>query len=60
MLSLRDTTNADYMLYAVGSGFFGSTNAERVLAAGEFAKVAERPGLVLLKRKGPLTTPPGQ
>jgi uncharacterized membrane protein len=60
MLSLRDTTNADYMLYGVGSGFFGSTNAERVLAAGEFEKVAERPGLVLLKRKSPLSAPSGR
>ena len=51
MLSLRDTSNADYMLYGVGSGFFGSTNGDRALASGEFVKVAERPGLVLLRRK---------
>jgi uncharacterized membrane protein len=53
MLSLRDTTDADYLLYATGSGYFGSDRAERALAAGEFTKLAERPGLVLLKRNEP-------
>jgi len=52
MLSLRDTTDADYLLYAEGSGFFGSDRAERALREGKFVVVAERPGLVLLKRKG--------
>jgi hypothetical protein len=51
MLSLRDTTSADYLLYGVGSGGFGGDNGERVLAAGEFELVAERPGLKLLRRR---------
>jgi uncharacterized membrane protein len=49
MRSLRDTTDADYILYGVGS--IGSANGDRVLAAGQFEKIAERPGLLLLKRK---------
>ncbi len=49
MRGLRDTTDADYVLYAGGAG--GASNAERALAAGEFEKIAERPGLTLLKRK---------
>ncbi len=53
MRSLRDTTDADYILYGIGSGGAGASNAERVLAAGEFEKIAERPGLALLKRKPP-------
>ena len=57
MRSLRDTTDADYILYSVGSGFYGSTNGDRVLAAGEFDKIAERPELVLLKRKPPAPPP---
>jgi uncharacterized membrane protein len=57
MLSLRDTADADYLLYAPGSGFFGSTNADRALAKGDFEKIAERPGLVLLRKKG--LQPPG-
>jgi hypothetical protein len=51
MLTLRDTADADYLLYAVGSGWFGSDRAEKALREGKFEKVAERPGLVLLKRK---------
>jgi hypothetical protein len=51
MLSLRDTTNAAYLLYGVGSGGLGGDNGERVLAAGEFELVAERPGLGLVKRR---------
>ena len=49
MRGLRDTADADYLLYA--SGAVGASNAERALAAGEFEKIAERPGLALLKRK---------
>jgi uncharacterized membrane protein len=52
MVSLRDTADADYLLYGTGSGFFGSTNADRALASGAFEKIAERPGLVLLRKKG--------
>jgi uncharacterized membrane protein len=51
MKGLRDTWDADYILYAVGSGYGGGTNAERALASGSFEKVAERPGVALLKRK---------
>jgi uncharacterized membrane protein len=55
MRSLRDTTDADYLLYGVGGGW-GSANADRVIASGEFERVAERPGLALARRKN--TTPP--
>jgi hypothetical protein len=57
---LRDTWDADYILYAFASGFGGGTNADHALASGQFDKVAERPGLGLLKRKSapPLLTPP--
>jgi hypothetical protein len=60
MKGLRDTTDADYILYALGSGGGGSTNADRVLATGEFERIAERPGLALLKRRigGPPVLPP--
>lgn len=57
MLSLRDTTNADYLLYGVGSGGFGGDNGERALAAGEFEVLAERPGLKLLKRRAVQANP---
>ena len=49
--TLRDTTDADYLLYGTDSGAAGSSNGEAALARGEFEKVAERPGLKLLKRK---------
>jgi uncharacterized membrane protein len=51
MITLRDSTDAEYFLYGVGSGYFGSTNADRLVAAGEVEKLAERPGLILLRRK---------
>jgi uncharacterized membrane protein len=62
MRSLRDTTDADYILFANGSA--GSANGERVLATREFEKIADRPGLMLLKRKAKAPTqhrapPPG-
>jgi uncharacterized membrane protein len=53
MKGLRDTWDADYILYSTSS--YGS-GAERALASGEFDKIAERPGLALLKRK-PKTAP---
>jgi len=56
MRSLRDTTDADYILYGVGS--IGSNNADRVLAAGQFEKIAERPGLVLLRRRDAMPSDP--
>jgi uncharacterized membrane protein len=59
MLSLKDTSDADYLLYATGSGYLGSTNGDKALWSGQFEKVAERPGLVLLKRKRP-PAPSGQ
>jgi uncharacterized membrane protein len=49
---LRDTFDADYILYPVGD-----PNAQRALSSGQFDKVAERPGLGLIKKKtapGPL------
>jgi uncharacterized membrane protein len=52
MRGLRDGYDADYILYGVHSGFGGGHNAERALASGEYEKIAERPGLALLKRKG--------
>jgi len=62
MKGLRDTTDADYLLYGTSSGYGGSSNAERALATGQFVKIAERPGLALLRRKtaawpGPEATP---
>jgi uncharacterized membrane protein len=57
MRSLRDSTDADYLLYGTMSGSYGATNAERALMLGQFEKMAERPGLVLLRRKG-LAPPP--
>jgi uncharacterized membrane protein len=54
MRGLRDTYDADYILYALGSGYGGSMNADRAMASGQFERVAERPGLALLKRR---TTP---
>ena len=43
---LRDSIDADYILYSLGSG------GDRALVSGDFDKIAERPGgLMLLKRK---------
>jgi hypothetical protein len=53
MRTLRDTTDADYLLYGTDSGYAGATRAEAALAAGEFEVLQARPGLKLLKRKGP-------
>ena len=54
---LRDSIDADYILYSPGSG------GDRALVSGEFEKVADRPGgLQLYRRKGapaPIM-PPGQ
>jgi len=55
---LGDTFDADYLLYSVGSGAAGSANADRALATGEYEKFAERPGLILLRRKPKTATPP--
>jgi uncharacterized membrane protein len=49
MVTLRDTADAEYLLYAPGS--HGSANGERALARGECEKIAERPGLVLCRKK---------
>jgi hypothetical protein len=51
--TLRDTTDADYLLYDTNSGFGGATRANAELASGAFEVVATRPGLTLLKRKRP-------
>lgn len=58
--------DADYILYALGAGFYGSIHADEALARGDYEKIAERPGLALLKRTAkaslrppaPLPTPP--
>jgi hypothetical protein len=50
MVTLRDTADAEYLLYAPGS--HGSANGERALARGECEKIAEKPGLVLCRKKG--------
>jgi uncharacterized membrane protein len=58
--------DADYILYALGSGTYGSNNAEAALAHGDYQRVAVRPGLALLKKvakpettpREPLPTPP--
>ena len=57
MKGLRDTWDADYILYSLSSGYGGSSNADRALASGEFERIAERPGLALLKRRS--KTAPG-
>jgi uncharacterized membrane protein len=57
ILSLRDTSEADYLLYGTSTGFFGSDRADRVIGEGRFAVVAERPGLALAHRT-PFVTPP--
>src|SRR5207302_8572459 len=58
MRGLRDTIDADYILYSIGSGYYGGTNGERALASGQFEKLAERPGLVLLRRTTAAPAPP--
>jgi hypothetical protein len=57
MRTLRDTTDADYLLYGTSSGYGGATRAEAALASGEFELIAERPGVKLLKRKRLPATP---
>ena len=42
--------DSDYILYGLGSGAYGSNNAEAALARGDYEKIAERPGLALLKK----------
>jgi uncharacterized membrane protein len=59
MRGLRDTYEADYILYALGSGYGGSTNADRALASGQFQKIADRPGLALLQRRTSVAAPAG-
>jgi len=49
MRALRDTIDADYFLY--GTGSIGSENGERLLSSGQADRIAERPGLKLLRRK---------
>jgi hypothetical protein len=51
VFTLRDGLfDAEYLLYEVGSGFYGSDRAEAAKGRGEYIEVARRPGLVLLKR----------
>ena len=65
--SLRDTTDADYLLYDTGSGYYGSDRANTALRDGSFVKLAERPHLALLRRvpkpepgRDPQAEPDGQ
>ena len=55
---LRDSIDSDYIIYSLGSG------GDRALVSGDFDKIAERPGgLILLKRKTaklPPILPPGE
>ena len=55
---LGDTFDADYLLYSIGSGAAGSSNADRALATGAYEKAGERPGLILLRRKPKVDTSP--
>jgi uncharacterized membrane protein len=55
--TLRDTADADYLLYGTNSGYGGAVRADAELAAGTFEVVATRPGLKLLKRKRPPAAP---
>jgi uncharacterized membrane protein len=57
--TLRDTYDADYILYGTDSGYAGAVNAQRALSSGDFETVAERPGLGLLRRKSTTTPLPG-
>ncbi|HXU06208.1 MAG TPA: DUF2079 domain-containing protein [Polyangia bacterium] len=50
---LRDSMDVDYILYSPGSG------GDRALTSGEYEKIAERPGsLILLKRRAKGAVPP--
>jgi uncharacterized membrane protein len=50
---LRDSTDADYLLHSPGAG------GDRALTSGEFEKIAERPGgLVLYRRRKTPAAPP--
>jgi hypothetical protein len=49
-MTLRDgAAGAEYILYGTSSA--GAHIAAQVLASGEYVEIAQRPGLVLLKRK---------
>jgi hypothetical protein len=50
VLALRDgPMGTDYVLYGVASG--GSQFGAQLLASGAYVEVAQRPGLILIKRK---------
>jgi len=57
--TLRDTYDADYILYGVDTGYLGGSNAQRALASGDYETIAERPGLALLRRKSTTQPLPG-
>jgi uncharacterized membrane protein len=50
ILSLRDTSDADYLLFGTNSGFFGADRAYTAIREGRFQPLAERPGLALVRR----------
>lgn len=43
--------DAQYVLYRLNSGSFGSDQANKALATGSYVKIAEKEGFALLKRK---------
>jgi len=45
--------DAEYVLYRLNSGSFGSDHANKALATGNYVKVAEKEGFALLKRTTP-------
>ena len=50
VLTLRDgVSSPDYILYGVASG--GAHVGAQLLAGGDYVEVAQRPGLMLLKRR---------
>jgi uncharacterized membrane protein len=53
VMALRASyTNADYILYAEGTGGGGSDAAQQALASGDYVQVERRPsGMVLLQKK---------
>jgi uncharacterized membrane protein len=58
IFSLRDTSDAEYLLYGTTSGFGGSDRANKVIEAKKFEIIAQRPGLALARRQPPQPTPP--
>ena len=45
--------DADYVLYRLNTGGFGSDHANKAMATGKYARIAEKEGFALLKRTEP-------